>query len=134
MNQTTKNTHTKDIERLVEQLNDAWLNDQIEDMETLFHKQVVMIEPGIHRKITGREVMINSYREFIDSAEIIDFKIKDTYIDLFETTAVVLYTFRIKYRVETTNYDETGTEILVFNRHNNDWKIVWRHQNPTEVS
>lgn len=134
MNPITNTTHVKDIERLVERLNDAWVNDQIEDMEALFHKQVVMIEPGTHQKVTGREEMIESYREFVESSEIIDFKIRDLYIDLFENTAVALYTFRIKYRVETTNYDEIGTEILVFNRHNDEWKIVWRHQNPSEVS
>lgn len=133
MNQLTNTTHVKDIEQLVERLNDTWLNDHLEDMETLFHKQVVMIQPG-HQKITGREEMIESYRDFIESAEIIDFKIRDVYIDLFETTAIAFYTFRIKYRVETTNYDENGTEILVFNRHNEEWRIVWRNQNPSEVS
>lgn len=124
----------KEIEKLIEQLNDAWLNDKIENMDMFFHKQVVLIEPGTNNRITGREEMIESYREFTESAEVSDFRIKDLMIDLFETTAVALYTFRIKYRVESTNYDENGTEILVFHRHNDRWKIIWRNQQPaTEV-
>ena len=120
----------EEIEILVEKLNDAWLNGHFEDMDGFFHKLVVLIEPGTTNKITGRERMIESYREFMDTAEVSEFKVRDLAIDVFETTAVALYRYRIKYRVESTRYDETGTEILVFHRHNDHWSIVWRSQSP----
>lgn len=123
-------TQAKEIENLVNRLNDDWLNDRIENLDQYFHKQVVMIQPGTHKKITGREAMIDSYSGFVEEAEVGDFRIKDFRIDVFEETAIVLYTFRIKYRIETTNYDENGLEILVFNRHNDKWQIVWRNQQP----
>ena len=123
-------TQAKEIENLVNRLNDDWLNDRIENLDQYFHKQVVMIEPGTHKKITGREAMIDSYSGFVEEAEVSDFRVKDFRIDVFEETAIVLYTFRIKYRIETTNYDENGLEILVFNRHNDKWQIVWRNQQP----
>lgn len=127
-------SQVKEIEKLITQLNDAWLNDRVENMDRFFHKQVVMIQPGTNERVTGREAMIESYREFVESSEVSEFRIKDLMIDLFETTAAALYTFRIKYRVETTNYDESGTEILVFHKHGESWKIIWRTQQPaTEV-
>lgn len=119
------------LRKLVESMNDTWLNGNTDDMDRYFHKQVVMIEPGTNRKIRGREMMIESYRQFLESSQVSDFRIKDITIDVFEDTAVVLYTFRIHYRVETTNFDEDGTEILVFHRHNNRWLIVWRNQQPS---
>lgn len=125
-------SQVKEIEHLVEHLNDAWLNDKIENMDMFFHKQVVMIEPGTNNKMVGREEMIESYREFAESADVTDFKINDLFIDVFETTAVAHYTFRIKYTVETTNYDESGTETLVFHRHNDRWQIIWRTQSPSQ--
>lgn len=124
------NTQTKEIENLVNRMNDDWLNDRIENLDQYFHKQVVLLQPGTHKQITGREEIIDSYREFAEEAEVSDFRIKDFRIDVFEDTAVALYTFRIKYRIESTNYDETGLEILVFNRHNDKWLIVWRNQQP----
>lgn len=121
---------TKEIEAVVERLNDCWLNDKLENMDMFFHKQVVMLQPGTNKKMIGREAMIESYREFVDSSEVSDFRTKNMAIDVFEDTAIVFYTFDIKYRVETTNYDESGSEILVLNRHNDRWVIVWRTQMP----
>lgn len=121
---------TREIESLVERLNDSWLNDKLENMDMFFHKQVVMLQPGTNKKVIGREALIDSYREFVESSEVSDFRTKDLAIDVFEDTAVVFYTFRIKYRVETTNYDEDGSEILILHRHNDRWLIVWRTQLP----
>jgi len=121
---------TREIENFIERLNDCWLNDKLENMDMFFHKQVVMLQPGTNKKMIGRETMIESYREFVDSSEVSDFRTKDMAIDVFEDTAIIFYTFEIKYRVETTNYDESGSEILVLNRHNDRWVIVWRTQMP----
>lgn len=124
------NTRTHEIEELIDRLNDDWLNDRIENLDRYFHKQVVMIQPGTHKKLTGREALIESYREFMDESEVSDFTLKNLRIDVFGDTAIALYTFRIKYRVETTKYDESGLEILVLKRYNDHFKIVWRNQQP----
>ncbi|MDR8393266.1 nuclear transport factor 2 family protein [Aliifodinibius sp. S!AR15-10] len=119
------------IEQLVQRLNDCWINDKLENLDMFFHKKVVMLEPGTNRKITGREEMVESYREFTESAKVSDFKINDMLIDIFDSTAVAFYTYRIQYQVENTKYDESGSEILVFNRHNDRWQIIWRTQEPS---
>lgn len=126
-------TYIKEIERAVEGLNDCWQNDKLENMDMYLHKQVVLLQPGTHEKIIGREAMIDSYREFVDSSEIFDFRTKDMCIDVLEATAIVFYTYRIHYRVETTTYDEDGSEILVWHRHNDRWLVVWRTQMPGAV-
>ncbi len=124
------NTQTKEIEQMVNNLNDDWLNDRIENLSRYFHKQAVIIQPGTLKKMRGREEIVESYREFMEEAEVTDFRLKDLRIDVFEHTAVVLYTFNIKYTVETTHYDEEGLEVLVLNLHNGKWQIVWRNQQP----
>lgn len=130
MNELMTESQANTIEQLVNRLNDCWINDKFENMDMFFHKQVVMLEPGTNRKITGREEMIDSYRNFAESAKVTDFRIRDLLIDVFETTAVAFYTYRIHYSVESTNYDETGSEILVFSRHNGRWVIIWRTIGP----
>lgn len=124
------NTQTKEIEQMVNNLNDDWLNDRIENLSRYFHKQAVIIQPGTLKKMRGREEIVESYREFMEEAEVTDFRLKDLRIDVFKHTAVVLYTFNIKYTVETTHYDEEGQEVLVLNQHNGKWQIVWRNQQP----
>lgn len=118
------------IEHLISQLNDCWINDKLDNLEMLFHRQAVLVEPGTKQQITGREQIIDTYRDFVDTADIKDFKIENLLINSFDHTAVALYTFRIKYRVESTNYDETGSETVVFSLYNDHWQIVWRRQEP----
>ena len=124
------NALTKEIETLINRINNDWMNDRIENLDQYFHKQVVMIVPGTYKKITGREAMVDSYRGFTEEADVSDFQISDLQIDVFGDSAIALYTFRIKYRVETTNYDESGLEILVLKHYDERWKIVWRNQQP----
>lgn len=120
-------THVKEIERLVEHLIEAWFNDNLEDMERYFHPQVVMIEPG-NRRITGVEEMIESYRVFMEDAEVSDFKMTEMSVDLFGTTAVAFFTYRVHYRVDSTKFDESNAEILVLRKDGDSWQIVWRTQ------
>ena len=118
------------IEELIRQLNHCWIHKQFEEMEPFFHKEVALHQPENTNKMTGREQLIESYWQFMQEAEVSDFKVRDMDIEVFENTAVAYYTFRIHYSVENTQYDETGSEMLVFNLHNNHWVIVWRMQLP----
>lgn len=124
---TKKATHAKEVESVIKQLNHCWINKKFEDMEPLFHREVVMHQPE-DEDIVGREQMIESYWEFMETAEVTDFKIANESIHVFDETAVAYYTFRIHYTVESTHYDESGAEILVLQQHDDDWKIVWRTQ------
>lgn len=121
-------THVKEIERLVEHLNEDWFNDNLKNVERYFHPNVVMIEPGTNRRISGVEEMIESYRVFMEDAEVSDFKIKEMSVDLFGSTAVAFYTYRVHYHVDNTKFDESNAEILVLRRDEDSWQIVWRTQ------
>ncbi|SMO45344.1 YybH family protein [Fodinibius sediminis] len=121
-------THVKEIERLVEHLSEDWIDGKLEAMEPYFHQRAVMVEPGTGNRITGADAVIERYRDFIEEADISSFKITEMFVDFFETTAVAFFTYRIKYQVESTNYDETNAEILVFRQHEEEWQIVWRTQ------
>lgn len=118
----------KEIGHLVEELNDCWISERLEDLSIYFHENAIGIKPGTTEKVIGREELIDSYRDFVEVSDVKDFEITDMVVDIFDTTAVVLYTFRILYRMEITNYDEEGREILVMNRHGDHWVIVWRTQ------
>jgi hypothetical protein len=122
--------HLKEIAQLIEELNDCWVNERLEDLPQFFHRQAVEIRPGTTEKISGQKAIVDNYRDFVEISDVMDFEITDMVIDIFDSTAIALYSFRILYRVETTNYDENVREILVLDRQNkNDqWLVVWRTQ------
>ena len=128
MTELAHKTHIREIERVVEHLFENWMNKQFFKLDQYFHNHGVMIEPGTAKRLTGAEEIIENYRDFIEEAEIFDYSINELSVDLFDETAVVYLTYRIKYRVEQTNYDESNTDILVFRKHNRHWQIVWRTQ------
>jgi len=128
MTELAHKTHIREIERVVEHLFENWMTKQFDKLEQYFHHHVVMIEPGTANRLTGADNIIENYRDFIEEAEIFDYSITELSVDLFDQTAVVYFTYGVKYRVEQTKYDESNTDILVFRKLNRHWQIVWRTQ------
>lgn len=128
MTELPHTTHVKEIERLVEHLNEDLANKDFESLAEYYHNHAAMVESGTHRRLIGADEIIENYRDFIEDAEVSDFKITEMIVDLFSETAVAFFTYRIKYSVESTKYDEHNTEILVFRQHDEHWQIIWRTQ------
>jgi hypothetical protein len=90
-----------------------------------------MAPPGERaRVVAGREAMVQSFRDFLAAAKVLDFETLDLQVDLFGPTAVAGLVFRIRYEMEGQAYDEKGKDVLVLNRDGNVWRIVWRTQIP----
>ena len=128
MTELAHTTQVKKVERIVEHLFEDWMNERLENLEQYFHNRAVMIEAGTERRIRGMEQVLEQYRDFVEDLEVNQYDINNLMVDLFETTAVAHFSYRMQYRVENTSYDETNTEILVFRKQENNWQIVWRTQ------
>lgn len=61
-------SHVREVEQLITQLNHCWLHHKFEDMEGFFHKEVVLHQPDDTKRMVGREQMIESYWDFMQSA------------------------------------------------------------------
>lgn len=128
MTELAQKSYIKEIERIVEHLMEDWMAHNFSDMDRYFANHVVMIETDTHRRIMGIDNVLEQYELFVEDAEIHEYDITELLIDLVEETAVAYVTYRIKYETDGTKFDESNTEILVFNEHNKEWKIVWRTQ------
>lgn len=128
MTELTQKTNVKEIERLVEHLMADWMAQEFTNMDHYFSNQVVMIETDTHRRIKGIDDVLEQYELFIEDAEIIDYEITELLVDFVKDTAVAYVTYRIKYKMDKTRFDETNTEILVFHEQDKAWKMVWRTQ------
>jgi hypothetical protein len=47
-------------------------------------------------------------------------------VGIFANTAVVTYDFEMKCEQNNKTCHETGTDIMVFDRNQDSWKVVWR--------
>jgi uncharacterized protein (TIGR02246 family) len=121
-----KETSTTEVEHLVRDLNAAWPEGRLEDVGRCFHEGAVMVPPGRAGRTTGREAIVASFREFLETAKVHDFEVLDLKVDVFGPTACAVVPFRIRYEIPGQVYDEKGEEILVLTGGAGAWQIVWR--------
>ncbi len=120
------------IKELLETINSSWSNRQFENLHECFHQDICMQLPDFSGKISGRDVLVQSYKDFVDKAEVLEFSEDNPQIDIIESTAVAIYTYTIKYRMNDTVYDESAREMFIFSKIDDDWKAVWRTMLPVK--
>jgi len=118
------------VHRLIREMNQAWIEGRLSDLNPIFDERVVAVPPGGASRVEGREAMVDSFRQFLEIAKVHDYKVTDTGVEVFETTAVATFSFAISYELNGERYDETGWEILVLAKRDETWRIVWRTQIP----
>lgn len=114
------------IRKLIKTINNSWINQKLEDMPTLLDEDVIFSGPGMKEQIKGIEPCIDSYREFEKSAIILHFENKEISLNLWYNIAVTNYSFIIGYEINAVEYKESGNEIMMFSKNNDQWKLLWR--------
>ncbi len=124
----------KEVEQIVRNLQNTWLENKITELASFFDKDVVFLIPGINKRIIGQEAMVESYKQFVSTCTIQNFQITNVDIDIFDRTAISTLTFNVSYKNQDKEYNEKGNDIMILNRKENNWLIIWRTQIPIEVS
>lgn len=128
MTERKKKTQIKEVERVINHLMEDWMDNEGKNLDRYFYDHIVMIEVGTNNRIMGVDNVLENYLLFIEDSKITDYKITHLFVELVEDTAIGYFTYRVKYEVDDTKFDESNTEILVFRKQENDWQIIWRTQ------
>lgn len=115
-----------ELQSAVRQLNDAWLAGRFDDLKHFFHPEVVLEHPGFKTRTVGRDPLIKSYADFAAQATIDSFETGEPQVDLSGDVAVTILPWRMKYQFGGNAFDESGWDILVWNRGEERWVVVWR--------
>ncbi|MGQ0649016.1 MAG: nuclear transport factor 2 family protein [Gemmatimonadaceae bacterium] len=104
----------------------AWRDGRVDDMAPVVHPAIVLVLPGFSGHVQGREEFLAGYRDFVLNATIQEFHERDHRIDIAGDTAVVTFTYEMRYERSGAAYRATGRELWVFQRHGTAWIAVWR--------
>lgn len=115
-----------EIRSAVKRLNEAWRAGQFAELTQFFHPDVVLAHPRFTQRTVGRDALIASYVDFVSHATIDAFETTEPSVDVANDVAISVSPWRMKYRFENNPYDESGWDILVWNRLASGWVIVWR--------
>jgi uncharacterized protein (TIGR02246 family) len=114
------------IQRVIRQINDAWTSGNPDEVAGSFHPSMVMVHPGDAPRVVGRDACVKSYVDYCENAETRRFDAEESQVDLYGDTAVTTTTFEIDYAIGSDVYSEKGQDILVFQKHDGAWLVIWR--------
>ncbi|MDR7420135.1 MAG: DUF4440 domain-containing protein, partial [Armatimonadota bacterium] len=63
-------TARETIQRLLKEINAAWLGGDADRLAAYFHERMVIVSPRFQDRVEGRAACVASYREFVQSARI----------------------------------------------------------------
>ncbi|NJO03898.1 MAG: nuclear transport factor 2 family protein [Bacteroidia bacterium] len=107
-------------------INQAWLNNQWSELHAYLHPDIVFVPSSLPTPIKGRDACIQTYRDFIQQAEVKKYQESEPSIDTWQDTAVARCAYSIHYQMENKIYQEQGYDIFVFSKQGGTWQAVWR--------
>ena len=127
---SAQETAAAEIRDLLSRINDAWLHKRGDvltaALNACFAEDVVMRGPGFVLFGKGRDFAVQSYRDFINQAEVRDFSLEEPDIDIAGETATAHYKWKMTYAINGQEYTERGRDVFVLSRQTTQWLAVWR--------
>jgi hypothetical protein len=116
----------QEVWQVIKDLNDTWVRGNPADLDNFFHKDMVIVHSDFKERGEGKEICIQSYKDFTSQAVIQDFKEFNPNIDVHGNTAIATYTFDITYEMSQQTFHDTGRDLFVLVQEENKWQAVWR--------
>lgn len=107
-------------------INRAWLEGRVDDLGRMVHPEIVMTLPGFAGRIRGSADFLLGFKEFCDSATILQFEESDQQVDRISQTAVLAFRYDMLYERLGQRYRATGRDLWVFEEKEGEWLAVWR--------
>ena len=117
-----------DIRHFIKELTNAWLEERYDDLNDFFHQDVVLLPPGSVTPIIGKELVIDSYRQFAKVGTVHTFDILDITLHEYEHTTVCDMLFEVDYELDSGRYHERGLEVYVIDTSGSKFNVLWRTQ------
>lgn len=115
------------IASAVAKLSESWLGRQYRALAECFDENVVMMMPGGTGQVQGRAAIVDSYRDFMESATLTEYHEDPALIDVWGDTAVASYRWAMSWVSNGKPESGAGCDVLVFRRaEGDDWRVVWR--------
>jgi len=118
-----------ELRAVLRKLSAAWQTRRFDELAALFDENIVMVLPAFSGRIEGREAVVDSYREFMESAAVSDYEEDLPTIDVWGDTAIASYHWEMTWIGRGKAETAAGYDAFAFLRNDDDggsWRAVWR--------
>jgi ketosteroid isomerase-like protein len=124
--------NTEQVAAFLRELQSCWTGGALDRLNEFYHPDVVLLPPDLGPPIQGREAVVASYREFVDTCQLEEFDITAMETFSFPLAAGAvnmahLY-FSIAYRLGDERHLEKGLETYTIGEERGELQILWRSQ------
>lgn len=120
----------QDVQKALQQMAAAYREGDVEAFRALLDERAVFVEPGLGKRLVGREACSEKFRRFVGSVEMLDYSDDEVQIEAWADTAVATYRFRMAFVSGGEVRRETGHDVVTLRRKAGRWVIVWRTSMP----
>ena len=123
----------EEVRQIMANISRAWRNGRVHELDAYFHECMVIKGPGMREAARGKAACVESYREFLKQAKIEDYQESDLAVDIWNTTAIATYAWKMTYELAEKQYRESGHDTFAFTKDNGRWLAVWRLMLPSQT-
>jgi hypothetical protein len=116
----------EEVREVVQQINHAWSEGRIQDLNPFFHEHAVIVGPDYQELSRGRVACVKSYADFLSHAKVIDHHEGEPAIDVWGSMAIATYRWKMSYDLSGLRYREKGHDTFAFINEDRRWQAVWR--------
>jgi hypothetical protein len=115
-----------EIRGVLSRLTAAWREERFDELEDILHQSVVFVQPGFTSRVEGRTGCVDTYRQFMSAAKVLDYVERDVAIDVWGGTAVATYRYQMAWEMDGKAHRQEGHDVFIFVREESRWQVVWR--------
>ena len=117
-----------DLEKFIQDMNRAWQQDRFDAVQACYAENAIMLVPGRAEPISGAAAITDSYREFVETAEVHAFDVTDIRLFEYPSSTVCHTAFTVDYEIESGRFTEHGVDVYVIDDSGESPTIIWRTQ------
>ena len=117
----------KQVWKIIENMNRTWIEKRdVSGLRQYFHEDMVAVTPVDRYQLEGREACIASWRKFVETTRIIDWKATDPKIQIYNRgqSAVVTYYYEMSYERNGNTINTSGRDMFFLIKENRKWWVV----------
>jgi len=114
------------VQRVLDRIQAAWREGRPEEMAPLLSPDITFVFPGFSMRLSGRERLIESYRDFLAGSRLRSYREERRSIEGGRSAALAEIAFDMTYARAGSEWRSHGIELWALERQAEGWVAFWR--------
>ena len=114
------------VQRVLDRIQSAWREGRPDEMVTALAPDITFVFPGFSMRLSGRDRLIDSYRDFISGSRMRSYREDRRTIEGGAGAALAEIAFDMTYERDGQDWRAHGIELWALERRAEGWIAYWR--------